>query len=126
MFATRLKLVCTRCTLSKLFTTLLAHMFQVRLRIWFSGLRTRLTRRMNQEAKYQLGLRERELMLHASAKDRVAETPGRPTSGSVEDKSSLARAATTRELIVASLVEQAKALMAEVTQGWWHWTPHLR
>lgn len=69
---------------------------------------------MNQEAKYQLGLRERELMLHASEKEQGANNAGRSTSGPVEESPQITRAATTRELIVASLLEQAKTLMAEV------------
>lgn len=70
---------------------------------------------MNQEAKYQLGLRERELMLHASDKENGARNAGQSTQEPVEDSPQITRAATTRELIVASLLEQAKALMAEVT-----------
>ncbi|CAN0220680.1 unnamed protein product, partial [Pylaiella littoralis] len=86
---------------------------RIRLRIWFNGLRTRLTRRINQEAKYQLGLRERELMLYASDKKKGAINTQEPVGESPQ----ITRAATTRELIVASLLEQAKALMAEVQEN---------
>lgn len=88
---------------------------QARLRIWFGGLRTRLTRRMNQEAKYQLGLRERELMLHASVKEDESRNVGQSTSESVAGSPQTTRAASTCELIVASLLQQANAFMAEVT-----------
>lgn len=71
---------------------------------------------MNQEAKYQLGLRERELMLHASEKKKGARNAGQSAQEPAEESPQITRAATTRELIVASLLEQAKALMAEVTQ----------
>lgn len=74
----------------------------------------RLTRRMNQEAKYQLGLRERELMLNASEKKKGARIAGQ-SNQAAEESPQHTRAATTRELIVASLLEQAKVLMAEVT-----------
>ncbi|CAM9126800.1 unnamed protein product, partial [Ectocarpus fasciculatus] len=87
---------------------------RTRLRIWFSGIRTRLTRRMNQEAKYQLGLRERELMLHASEKGKTKRGAGQPTSEPAEETPENARPASTCELIVASLLEQAKTLMTEV------------
>lgn len=69
---------------------------------------------MNQEAKYQLGLRERELMLHASEKEQGANNAERSAPGPVEESPRITRAATTRELIVASLLEQAKTLMVEV------------
>ncbi|CAM9160043.1 unnamed protein product, partial [Hapterophycus canaliculatus] len=95
-------------------TTIRRRFQRARLRIWFNGLRTRLTRRMNQEAKYQLGLRERELMLHASVKEDEARNDGQPASESVAEKSQITRAASTCELIVASLLEQAHAFMAEV------------
>lgn len=70
---------------------------------------------MNQEAKYQLGLRERELMLNASEKEQGAKNAGQSTPRPVEESPRITRPATTRELVVASLLEQAKALMAEVT-----------
>lgn len=70
---------------------------------------------MNQEAKYQLGLRERELMLHATEREHGANNAGRSTPRPVEEGSRITRAATTRELIVASLLEHANTLMAEVT-----------
>eukprot|EP00903_Cladosiphon_okamuranus_P015266 g14107.t2 len=89
---------------------------RIRLRVWFSGLRTRLTRRMNQEAKYQLGLRERELMLHSSEKEQGTKNAGRSTPGPAEENTQITRAATTRELIVAALLEQAKTLMAQVQE----------
>lgn len=89
--------------------------WQARLRIWFGGLRTRLTRRMNQEAKYQLGIRERELMLHASVKKDEGRNAGQPALESDAESPHIMRAASTCELIVASLLEQAKTFMAEVT-----------
>ena len=70
---------------------------------------------MNQEAKYQLGLRERELMIHASEKEQGTKSDGPSTPRPVEESPRMTRAATTRELIVASVLEQAKNLMAEVT-----------
>lgn len=69
---------------------------------------------MNQEAKYQLGLRERELMLHASEKGKTKRGAGQPTSEPAEETPENARPASTCELIVASLLEQAKTLMTEV------------
>lgn len=89
-------------------------MLQTRLRVWFGGLRTRLTRRMNQEAKYQLGLRERELMLHVSEKEKTTRDAGQPTSEPAEETPQNSRPASTCELIVTSLLEQAKTLMTEV------------
>lgn len=70
---------------------------------------------MNQEAKYQLGLRERELMLSASEKKKGTRNAGQSNQGPAEESPQHTRAATTRELIVASLLEQVNALMAEVT-----------
>lgn len=51
-------------------------------------------------------------MLYASDKKKGAINTQEPVGESPQ----ITRAATTRELIVASLLEQAKALMAEVTQ----------
>lgn len=69
---------------------------------------------MNQEAKYQLGLRERELMLHASENEKETKNAGQSRPGPVQESPRTTPAATTRELIVVSLFEQAKTLMAEV------------
>lgn len=79
---------------------------------------------MNQEAKFQLGLRERELMLHAEEKERGAQNAGQSAPAPVRESPQTTRAATTRELIVASLLEQAKSLVIEVneeavSQGTW-------
>ncbi len=71
---------------------------------------------MNQEAKFQLGLRERELMLHAVEKEQGAQKAAQSAPGPVEESPQTTRAATTRELIVASLLEQAKSLMVEVNE----------
>lgn len=71
---------------------------------------------MNQEAKFQLGLRERELMLHAVEKEQVAQKSGQSAPRPVEESQQTIRATTTRELIVASLLEQAKSLMVEVNE----------
>ncbi|CAM9264206.1 unnamed protein product [Scytosiphon promiscuus] len=95
-------------------TTLRRRFQRARLRVWFSGLRTRLTRRMNQEAKYQLGLRERELMLHASVKGDEGRDVGQSNPQLVAESPQITRAASTCELIVASLLQQASTFMAEV------------